>query len=266
MPISAIIGGVSSIFGSGLSYKGQKEANKTNIELAQQGRQHDIDMWERQNAYNTPEMQMQRLREAGLNPNLMYGSGQASTGNADAPKPAHVATTSNELASFNANNAIQMLGAYQDWQVKKAQIKNINAETEAKQYANTYQSILRPSYGILAENEMWKSSWDKDIAHANSLSRWQDWETKMLQYRRDKEAGAFEARAQLPGARLNESKERLQYLRRQVEQKDLQIQLDEQLKPYGMSTADELWQRKLVPLIEDLISPQKWIKKQFKRR
>ena len=27
-----------------------------------------------------------------------------------------------------------------------------------------------------------------------------------------------------------------------------------------MSTADELWQRKLVPIIEDLISPQKWIK------
>ena len=95
MPLGTIIGGVTSLFGSGLSYKGQREANKTNIELAQQAREHDVDMWNRQNAYNTPEMQMQRLREAGLNPNLMYASGQASTGNADAPKAAPVATTSN---------------------------------------------------------------------------------------------------------------------------------------------------------------------------
>lgn len=30
-------------------------------------------MWNAQNAYNTPSAQMQRFREAGLNPNLIYG-------------------------------------------------------------------------------------------------------------------------------------------------------------------------------------------------
>ena len=68
----------------------------------------------------------------------------------------------------------------------------------------------------------------------------------------------------LHSSRLNESKERINLLQRTIRQKDLQIQLDQQLKPYGMSTADELWQRKLVPIIEDLLSPQKWIKNKFK--
>jgi hypothetical protein len=38
-------------------------------------------MWHKQNAYNTPAMQMKRMRKAGLNPALMYGQG--NVGNAD---------------------------------------------------------------------------------------------------------------------------------------------------------------------------------------
>lgn len=37
--------------------------------------------WNRENAYNSPEAQMQRYLAAGLNPNLVYGAG-ASSGNA----------------------------------------------------------------------------------------------------------------------------------------------------------------------------------------
>lgn len=38
--------------------------------------------WDRQNAYNSPKAQMERFKEAGLNPNLMYGQG--TPGNASA--------------------------------------------------------------------------------------------------------------------------------------------------------------------------------------
>ncbi len=40
-------------------------------------------MWQENNAYNTPEAQMKRLLEAGLNPHLAYGS--VSTGNSGSP-------------------------------------------------------------------------------------------------------------------------------------------------------------------------------------
>ena len=35
----------------------------------------NVSMWKMQNEYNTPINQMKRLKEAGLNPNLMYGKG-----------------------------------------------------------------------------------------------------------------------------------------------------------------------------------------------
>lgn len=256
MPLGTIIGGVTSLFGSGASYKGQKDTNRTNIKLAQDARAHDVNMWHLQNAYNTPEMQMQRLKEAGLNPNLIYGSGQASTGNADAPKSAHVATTSNALASFNNNNAIQMLSAYQDWQVKKAQIRNIDEETEGKKIQNQLQLHFLPHGEHMAHDIAYRT---QGLAE---LTRYQA-RTLAQQYRES--IATQQERMALHASRLDESRERTSLLKKSIALKELQIQLDEQLKPYGMSTADELWQRKLVPIIEDLISPQKWIKKLFKK-
>lgn len=42
--------------------------------------------WERQQAYNHPLMQMQRLKEAGLNPHLVYGqSASGASGSASSP-------------------------------------------------------------------------------------------------------------------------------------------------------------------------------------
>ena len=55
-------------------------ANKAEAELAYQ---RAVEMWHRQNAYNTPEAQMARFKAAGLNPHLIYGQGSA--GNAAAP-------------------------------------------------------------------------------------------------------------------------------------------------------------------------------------
>ena len=46
----------------------------------------NIKFWEMQNAYNTPKEQMKRLKDAGLNPNLIYGS-NANTGVAGSVSP-----------------------------------------------------------------------------------------------------------------------------------------------------------------------------------
>lgn len=47
-------------------------------EVMNQQNQMQWDMWNAQNAYNTPAAQMQRLKAAGLNPMLVYGSGSHS--------------------------------------------------------------------------------------------------------------------------------------------------------------------------------------------
>lgn len=71
-------GGVlSALFSIG----SRKKAYKRSIDLMKRQGKMDKEFWDYQNAYNTPLRQMQRLKEAGLNPALMYGQG--TTGNAN---------------------------------------------------------------------------------------------------------------------------------------------------------------------------------------
>lgn len=70
---------LGNVFGSFMT-------NQSNKKIARENRSFALDMWNRNNEYNTPIAQMQRLKEAGLNPNLMYGQG--TTGNSPAPPSA----------------------------------------------------------------------------------------------------------------------------------------------------------------------------------
>jgi hypothetical protein len=68
-----LIGGLASGLGSLFTIGAQKRAATTSFK-----RQKEL--FDYQNAYNTPAKQMERLKQAGLNPALMYGQG--NTGNA----------------------------------------------------------------------------------------------------------------------------------------------------------------------------------------
>lgn len=73
--------------------------------------EHNIAMWERQLAYNHPAAQMERLKEAGLNPRLMYGpgGGPAASGQAkELPKY----TAPEYKIDFGPMNLLSMLGQY----------------------------------------------------------------------------------------------------------------------------------------------------------
>nr|DAH49897.1 MAG TPA: DNA pilot protein VP2 [Microviridae sp.] len=68
-------------------------ANQQNMEIAKYNWEQQKEMWHMQNDYNKPSAQMARYQEAGLNPNLIYGSGSASAGNSTSiptPQMAHV--------------------------------------------------------------------------------------------------------------------------------------------------------------------------------
>lgn len=61
----------------------QEDINAQNIQATKENnalaRQWAVEDFNKTNAYNAPTQQMQRLREAGLNPNLVYGSGAQTT-------------------------------------------------------------------------------------------------------------------------------------------------------------------------------------------
>jgi hypothetical protein len=84
---SGLIGGLADGIGSLFTIGAQKRAATTSYK-----RQKEF--WNMQNAYNTFKAQMQRLKDAGLNPALMYGQGNvgnamglSSVGKADVSGP-----------------------------------------------------------------------------------------------------------------------------------------------------------------------------------
>lgn len=125
---AAAIAGAAAVAGAGIAAAGQGKANKLGAKLTREGRAYDRQQWEDTNTYNSPLMQMQRLREAGLNPNLVYDHGATSV--ASQPPPAKIPEVRNTMASAAQMNLAPMVSLYQDWEVKKAQIDNMKKQGE----------------------------------------------------------------------------------------------------------------------------------------
>lgn len=86
--------------------------------------QYDLAKWQLENAYNSPSAQMQRLKDAGLNPNLMYGNGStASTGNADPIGSSHI------QGGLGATQALQMVTGMSQFGKTMTEVSNIEANT-----------------------------------------------------------------------------------------------------------------------------------------
>jgi len=81
LPLAGLVSGLAaagtSIFTNQQNIQAQQQANalqdRRNRELYQMQRADALSDWNMQNAYNSPSQQMQRFKEAGLNPNLIYG-------------------------------------------------------------------------------------------------------------------------------------------------------------------------------------------------
>lgn len=121
-PISIAVGGASllgSLFSGITGNKASKNTNNTNLQIARENNQIQqqiarennqlqvdmmrennrysrdlaIELFNLENAYNTPEAQMQRLIEAGLNPATMYGSGGTVGNTGDIATPTSAGST-----------------------------------------------------------------------------------------------------------------------------------------------------------------------------
>lgn len=166
-------GFLGSIFNGTMGYLGQKQANETNLRIARETNEanrqlaqyewnKNLEMWNLQNMYNSPASQMQRFKQAGLNPNLIYGQGNA--GNATT-LPRYSAPTMQPVtvhpAIFQIGNALDVLGKYMDYRIKSAQEQQIRQQTSNMWYQ---QHTLWPT-----QNNLWSSQKDYWTNNANRL-------------------------------------------------------------------------------------------------
>lgn len=128
---AAIIAGAASAIGSGANAYAQGKMNRKTLKYNKwamdKQRKWALEDWDRQNAYNSPAQQMQRLKEAGLNPHLIYGSGNP-TQNA-APIDSTPVQSWNPQSVNWGDMLASPVNAYLETQSKVADQKLINAQT-----------------------------------------------------------------------------------------------------------------------------------------
>ncbi|AXH77374.1 MAG: DNA pilot protein [Microviridae sp.] len=122
------------VVGDLVNYGLQKRENRLAYE-------RNLEMWNKQNLYNHPSQQMERLKAAGLNPNLVYGNGTSTVAG---PGPTMQPATPNIKTGLDP---LGKLGQFQNLQLTKAQTDNVQAETANKVTENTnkilQQEILK---------------------------------------------------------------------------------------------------------------------------
>lgn len=157
LPLVPMIAAGASLLGQAGSLFGQSRANKDARGFAwhmyDRQRADALADWNMQNEYNSPNAQMKRYKEAGLNPNLIYGQAgytapavRSSQGGSYKPEP------------LNFGGAVQnVLNQYYDTRLREQQLDNLKAqhdvlvqdrELKAANVQNTYMKTDTGSYDL----------------------------------------------------------------------------------------------------------------------
>lgn len=172
--IGGAVQGITSIFNSGAERRNSlKMADKSinaQKEAASLAYQRDVEMWDKNNLYNSPQAQRERLEQAGLNPNLAYGSGSvAGNTSTQIPKYQHVSPDYGGVKAFQLPNMLAMLSQFQDIKMKSQQTDNL-AEQKKVISSNAVMAKLKE----VAESTYVDSSYsDLDVPLVRELKRTQ---------------------------------------------------------------------------------------------
>lgn len=168
---SAIIAGAAAVASSALSYASQASTNKKNEDLNEQNIQMQretnalnermfntqlytqYDMWYKQNNYNDPSAQVERLIRAGINPSAVLGGisqGQIA-GSMSAPSaiPATAPKNAFNMSSTDFSGitdaGIAAINAYNSSRLMNAEVKNKEALTGSTLFDTSNKKALAAS-------------------------------------------------------------------------------------------------------------------------
>lgn len=135
--LAALTGGNALLnhFIGGLDMQNQQKWNEQQAQNQQQWNQQmqnqqwnqQVAFWHMMNQYNSPQSQMARFKEAGLNPHLIYGQGNA--GNAASIQTPDVKGYTRAEAS-NHIRGLDVFGDFNRFQNIQAQTDNLESQSE----------------------------------------------------------------------------------------------------------------------------------------
>lgn len=151
MPDPFVVGSI--IQGAGQTAQGiaglftARKSRKHQRAMAEYVYSKDLEMWERANRYNAPAAQMQRLKDAGLNPHLVYGSG--SVAGQSAGQIPQFQRPDQQFIPPDLQGLSTTIAQYQDLRLKQAQIDQVKSMTRNTD-ARTATELIRKSASMTA--------------------------------------------------------------------------------------------------------------------
>jgi hypothetical protein len=139
---ASLIQGASSVGGSIAQGQANSAQMAYNDRQYERQRKDALADWTMQNEYNSPKSQMARYKDAGLNPNLIYGQMSNSPAIRSSEMP------NAKLAPVNYSGALaEGLQTYQDTALKRAQTDNLKKQNDV-----LTQDILLKTADVLGKD------------------------------------------------------------------------------------------------------------------
>lgn len=287
-PWSAAISGGSQLLGAGINAIAQGRQNRLSREWSDRAynreREDSIAFWNMQNEYNSPQAQMARLKEAGLNPMLVYGGSSGGTagtaGNIGTPR-AHQPTFKSPDLSGIGNAGGSAISAFLDYDIKSAQADNLRTQNtvmeqdkllKAAQTMRTLTGNARDEFELLFRKDLRDVYADAERERVRQIRT----STDVLLNRDEREAimnsrnvqESVERVLNMRAQRANTYQEyrRVQQVIRNLKKDERLKELDIELREKGVQPGDELWQRIIARYLDNITdldpvgSTRKWFR------
>jgi urease gamma subunit len=204
---------VNAISQSGIN----KKTREWNEQMYNRQRQDALADWARTNEYNSPLAQMQRLREAGLNPHLVYGGGANSV---SAPiRSTDVKTWNPQAPAFNFGQIfdqyMQSKQAGASIDIMQEQKQKIKAEVNQID-ANTLR-ILADTTGKDITNKYLAQNIESQIAQRDASRVKLQTDTSIALDRNEREALRNSKNIEYTTQQIIESKQRVSKSQQEIE-------------------------------------------------
>ena len=193
---------------------------------------------------------MQRLQEAGLNPNLVYGTGSVTANSQAMPRSTESKSWNPQAPQFNFDNSIQ---AYQDTRIKSAQYDNLMMQQTlmaqdliGKTLDNRKKTVDTELKEQLRQVSVDMAYWSKDLIgeRINRLRQIQDMDADRFPIQMDTlkarlqeavlQVAERENKVALTQAQIDKIKKEIDLMEKNGQLKDLEIKMREK----GLSPGD----------------------------
>lgn len=210
---SGLFGGLGSVISGAIGAKSTADSNKTNLKInqmnndfnareAQKARDFQLDMWNRENQYNSASSQRKRLEEAGYNPYMNdaqagTASGMSGTSSASAAGAASQLPYTPDFQSVGVNlaSALKMMSEKKQTDIENLNMTDLlrsqiwqnlgatdwrNASPEAREY-NLAQGRTAAELGMASlEENLSNQRWSNNLLVANIANSLLDADTKTI--------------------------------------------------------------------------------------